>query len=277
MVQLSEHSYEELRGVVVDILLERERVQDQPHQYRSLVSGVGEVLLRRGSAATQLPHYGSPHEARLHDRDVELVRDVFWDLFRQGFITLGYNDSNDQWPWFRVSHFGKQSLKNQSPYRFHDTGSYLALVRGEVPDISAEAVIYLDEAVATFYADCLLACCVMIGVAAEAEFLRLVEVAIKNPTCGGAFAPVDKQRVIRQKIIKFHDCLKPLLGTLPREATQDLETNFLLVQSVLRIARNEAGHPTSTKLQREQVYVYLQLFVPFARQLMKLRAALTQP
>jgi hypothetical protein len=62
--------------------------------------------------------------------------------------------------------------------------------------------------------------------------------------------------------------------TLPQEAVEDLDTNFAMIQSVLRIARNEAGHPTVTKLQREQVYVYLQLFVPFARQLMRLRAAL---
>jgi hypothetical protein len=47
-----------------------------------------------------------------------------------------------------------------------------------------------------------------------------------------------------------------------------------MIQSVLRIARNDAGHPTSANPQREQVYVYMQLFVPFARQLMRLRKAL---
>jgi hypothetical protein len=47
-----------------------------------------------------------------------------------------------------------------------------------------------------------------------------------------------------------------------------------MIQSVLRIARNEAGHPTAATPQREQVYVYLQIFVPFARQLMRLRMVL---
>lgn len=65
-----------------------------------------------------------------------------------------------------------------------------------------------------------------------------------------------------------------MLKTLPKEATEDLETNFLMIQSVLRIARNDAGHPTASKLQREQAYVNLQLFIPFARQLMRLRLAL---
>jgi len=47
-----------------------------------------------------------------------------------------------------------------------------------------------------------------------------------------------------------------------------------MIQSVLRVARNEGGHPTAASPDREQVYVFLQLFVPFARQLMRLRKVL---
>ncbi len=90
------------------------------------------------------------------------------------------NDNHEQWPYFRLSHFGAEALGTQSPYRFHDTNSFLRLVRAEVPDISTEAVTYLGEAVSAFYAGCLLASCVMLGVAAEAEFLRLAGVAAKR-------------------------------------------------------------------------------------------------
>jgi hypothetical protein len=207
----------------------------------------------------------------LRGNDAELVRDIFWDLFRQGFITLGLNASNEQWPFFRLSYFGQRTLASHKPYRFHDTDSYLQMVRNEVPDISPDAVEYLDEAVATFYSDCMFACCVMLGVAAEVEFLRLVDVAAANKTHGAAFAPIQNLPFIRQKITKFHQELKPLLKNLPPQAVEDLDINFTMIQSVLRIARNDAGHPTSAKLQREQVYVYLQLFMPFARQLMRLR------
>jgi hypothetical protein len=143
-----------------------------------------------------------------------------------------------------------------------------------VPDISPEAVVYLEEAVAAFSAGCLLACCVMLGVAAEAEFLRLLDVASKNATHGQKFGQAVKQNFIRHKITKFHDSLKPLLPALPQSASEDFDTNFAMIQSVLRIARNDAGHPTSANPQREQVYIYMQLFVPFARQLMRLRIAL---
>lgn len=263
-----QHGYEEIREVVVDILLKRVSVEHEPSQWAGLTEAVGEVFAKRGTERER-------QARRLHPHDAELVRDVFWDLFRQGFITLGLNDSNPNWPWFRLSHFGERALKTQSPYRFHDTGSFMTLVKTEVPDISPEAVVYLEEAVAAFYAGCVLACCVMLGVAAEAEFLRLLDVAAKNVAQGPRFGQAVKQNFIRQKITKFHDALKPLFPGLPQNTVEDIDTNFAMIQSVLRIARNDAGHPTSANPQREQVYVYMQLFVPFARQLMRLRTALT--
>jgi hypothetical protein len=269
MWNLPRHTYEEIREVVVDILLKPlpdSLTHYSPNQRPSFVVSVGIVFAQRE---------GRREEQRLHPHDAELMRDVFWDLFRQGFITLGVNDSNPIWPWFRLGHFGQQTLQTASPYRFHDTGSFLALVRKEVSDVSTEAVSYLDEAVAAFTLDACLRQCVMLGVAAECEFLRLIDVAIANITHGDAFKPIQRLRFIRQKITKFESTLKPLIPTLPHDAVEDLEANFNMIQSVLRIARNDAGHPTAAAPRREQVYVYLQLFVPFARQLMRLRNELT--
>lgn len=49
----------------------------------------------------------------------------------------------------------------------------------------------------------------------------------------------------------------------------------MAIQSAIRIARNESGHPTGAKPPtREQVYMWLVIFVPFARQLMRLRKEL---
>ncbi|HEY6346904.1 MAG TPA: hypothetical protein VIY49_35900 [Bryobacteraceae bacterium] len=191
-----QHTYEELRDTVVDILLKRAVVAYEPSQWRELQAAVAEVFSKKENPAGAARGYPPP---RLHPNDAELVRDVFWDLFRQGFITLGLNDSNEQWPWFRLSHLGERALKTQSPYRFHDTNSFLALVQREVPDISSEASIYLAEAVTAFYAGCSLASCVMLGVAAEAEFLRLAEVTINSQDHGQRFSGLQKRYLIRQK------------------------------------------------------------------------------
>jgi hypothetical protein len=263
------HSYEEIRDVVVDILLGNERTFYPADQFGSLVTGVKEVFARRAGNREHVDRIpGIP-------QDQELVRDVFWDLFRQGAITLGLNNANPNWPFFRLSHIARQTLANQSPWRFHDTASYLAMVRREIPDVSAEAVTYLDEAISAFYADCLLASSVMLGVAAEAEFIRLLDVAVQRPNVGRIFTAAANEKFIRQKITRFLPALTSIAPRLARQATEDLDTNFAPIQSVLRIARNDAGHPSAAAPpNRENVYVNLQLFVPFGRQLMRLRSAL---
>lgn len=201
MQNLRQHTYEEIRDVVVEVLLNPlsdSVTRHSPSQWNSLLVSVGEVFAQREGRQI-LPGDGE----RLLPSDRELVRDVFWDLFRQGVIILGMNDANPMWPWFRLSHFGEKTLQSQNPYRFHDTTSFLAMVRKEVPDISTEALAYLDEAVAAFYAGCLLASCVMLGVAAEAEFLRLVDTATNSPTYSGTFARVLKSQFIRGKTTSF--------------------------------------------------------------------------
>jgi hypothetical protein len=55
-------------------------------------------------------------------------------------------------------------------------------LRAEAIDVSPDAVVYLREAVAASYTDCLLSACVVLSVAAETEFLRLLEAAKNNKT-----------------------------------------------------------------------------------------------
>jgi hypothetical protein len=122
----------------------------------------------------------------------------------------------------------------------------------------------------------MLATSVMLGVAAEAEFLHLLEIGIKHPVHSELFAKAHKERLIRQKIVKFSAHFNMLPKDLRDHIGDDFETHLSGIQSILRIARNEAGHVSGGKYPaREDVYVHLQLFIPFARQLSRLRAVLT--
>lgn len=266
------HTYEEVRDVVVDILLGSINTEYPPTQFQQLKLGVGQVFGQREQSAQAGTHVGNPGRTD----DSELVRDVFWDLFRQGYITLGLNDSNETWPFFRLSHFGKRTLTAKTPYRFHDTSTFIKTNQEAVPDLSYEAVVYLEEAVTAYYAGCLLSSCMMLGVAAEVEFSRLLEIAGNSSSFPGRFVSAAKEKFLLAQIKKFQAALKPIQGGLmPTKNFANLETNLTAIQSVLRIARNEAGHPSGGKIpDREQVYVYLQLFPSFARQVMHLRGAL---
>ena len=271
------HSYEEVREAVVSSLLQPSNAYGKgpPQQWVSLVNAVGERLAPRG-AGGHPPGVSVSHPIRPDPADAELARDVFWDLFRQGYITLGLNDANPQWPFFRLSHFGRGTLAAGTPHRFHDAAGYVRMLREAAPDVGDIAVTYLEEAVASFYAGCMLATAVMLGAAAEAEFIRLTETAENSLTHGQNFKGLSSERFIKTRITKFNQALTPLRSTLaPKRDFEDLDTNLTQIQAVIRAARNDAGHPSaSPPLSREQTYVNLQLFVPLARQMMALRRAL---
>ena len=76
---------------------------------------------------------------------------------------------------------------------------------------------------------------------------------------------------------RIHDAAG-FMKRLHSEVTDLSPDAVLYIQSVIGIARNESGRPPEANPpSRDHVYVYLQLFIPFARQLMRLRHALSEP
>ena len=76
------HSYEELRGIVIDILTEDEKPY-QDGSYLTLVNGVANVLVKRGAPTHDNPLAGTSG-VRMQSTDIELVRDVFLGLVQTG-------------------------------------------------------------------------------------------------------------------------------------------------------------------------------------------------
>ena len=270
-----EHSYEELREVVINVMLDAS--SNGIDEFDKLLEKTALELYKQdgSSGGNQRFSYGSA--TQLHPNDAELVLDIVWDLFRQGILTFGLNASNLGWPWLRLSRFGEYALQHGS-HRFHNKAGFMKGLCSEVTDISPDAVVYLREAVAAFYTDCLLSTCAMLGIAAESEFLRLLDVAKNSNTYGKYFSRIGDGLNIRTKISRFQEAIKPIRTLLPKSATDELEDNLNTIQSVLRTVRNESGHPSGANPpSRDQVYVYLQLFIPFAEQLMRLRRELSEP
>lgn len=258
------HSYEELRTAALDILSGREAIRHEPSQYENLKLGIGEVFARREDRI-QPGHHGAPYPLDRADDDIFL--ELFWDLFRQGIITLGLNDANRQFPWFRVTRLGKQIADSQSVYFFHDVSSYEQIIRTEVPTINDVTLLYLKEAMQAFRSGCILSSTVMLGVATEHTFQLLLETIENNKAHEPTYSSVFRERTILQKVNKFKNILDQNLKGLPAELKEDLDTHFAGILSVIRNFRNQSGHPTGKIMDREQTFVLLQLFVPYCKKL----------
>ena len=271
----TEHSYEELRETVINVMLDA--ANNGVDRFEKLVEKTALELYKLDGELHGRQSVAQRSAAQLSPNDSELVLDIVWDLFRQGIVTLGKNAANPGWPWLRLSRFGECALQ-QTPYRIHNKAGFVKALRSEAPDVSADAMVYYREAVAAFYMDCLLSACVMLSIAAESEFLRLLAVAKASDAYGPYFSRIGDSLTIRAKIARFQDAVKPVLPLLPRTATDELDNNLNIMQSLLRITRKESGQPSGAHPpSRDHVFVYLQLFIPFAEQLMQLRRQLSEP
>lgn len=249
------HSYEELRDVAFDLLVGREIGSYGISQYQNFMISVAEVLESR--ARNQ-----RVSNARLSSHDSELFLELFWDLFRQGIITLGLNDSNREFPFFRVSSFGKKILEGENPYFFHDVSTYESLIRIRIPQIDPTTLLYLKEAVQAFKTGCVLSSSVMIGVATEHSFLLLIEKIENNNTHSTTFKKVFNERGILRKVNTFKKIIDNDKTLLPSKVKEDLDTQFASILAMIRNFRNESGHPSGKIIDREQCYILLQLFIP---------------
>jgi len=262
-----EHSYEEIRSVALDILAKREKVGWEPSQYQHLSMGIAEVFVRRSG---QSEPFQLGREYRLSSEDREIYREVFWDLFRQGIITLGTNDSNPEFPNIKVSLFGNRILQNQNAYFFHDVTTYTSLIKSNVPAIDAITLVYLQEAMQAFKSECILSATVMLGVSTEHSFLLLLESIENNPKHEPTYRSVFKERTILQKVNKFKNILDQNLKTYPPDFKEDLDTHFAGILSIIRNFRNQSGHPSGKIIDREQAYILLQLFIPYCKKIYQL-------
>ena len=270
-----EHNYGDLRQAVMQVMLEAaDRGLDD---FETLLKKVALELDKQDGF--RLARHKLPPEpgAQLHPNDSEQVLEIVWDLVRQGILNFGLTASPPEWRSLRLTRFGESALRHAA-CPFHNNTGFMKAVRSKAAEVSPQAVVYLREAASAFYTDCLLSACVVLSMAAESEFLSLLNVAKNSKAYSRYFSSIDDWLNIDAKILQFKSAIEPILGLLPDSATDEFDHNLTTIQSVIRTVRNAAGEPSgASPPSRDQVYLYLQFFISFAEQAMRLRQALNEP
>jgi len=266
---MTDHSYEEIRKVAIEILSGKIKTEYGANHFDHFNLSISEIFQKRSLGnSNRIDGRILP----LDTHDNLLYQEVFWDLFRQGIITLGMDRANNNFPWFRVSSYGEKLLEhNQEPYFFHDVSSYEAVIKENIPDIDDITLLYLKEAMQAFMSGCMLSSSVMLGVAAEHSFEKLLENTAENSRYETVFKSVSKERSILPKLNKFKQILDQHIGEYPPDIREDLDTNFTGIIAIIRNFRNESGHPSGKIISREQCYILLQLFIPYCKKIYQLK------
>ena len=168
---------------------------------------------------------------------------VFNELIRQGVLRWGGErvESGDA-PRISLSHKGRCLLESyaQSP---RNPEGYVVALLARAP-LSETAESYIREALATFAAECHRATVVLVGAASEALSLDLRDSLVERLDAAGAKV----RRGLRERRIKrVLEAIEAELGERKREMPADLRESFegawLAMASLIRQARNDAGHP----------------------------------
>jgi len=267
-------SHDDLREIVIDVVLDAG--ERGVSAFDELLDKAARELARRDGPAAPRQHCVIGPASPLKPADSERMPGIAWELAREGVATFDPTVTNPNWPGLRRSRFSEQALR-RAPLRLSDHENYLKAFSLDATEMSPDAALYLREAIAAFYMDCLLSACVMLSIAAEGEFLRLLRVAKTSAVHGHCFSRIGDSLSIGAKISQFKEAIRPILDVLPKPATEELDHNLETIRSVIRFVRNESGKPSGVPPpSRDQVHLHLQLFLPFARQAMRLRRELNE-
>jgi hypothetical protein len=266
-----QHTYEEIRHVTLDILAGKVTTPHGRGQFDQIQRGVAQILRQRIESVGG--HWDSSSGDGLNRADADAFLEVFWNLFRDGVITLGNTEAGQKnFPWCQVSALGKKVLETKGTYFFLDVSSFEKVIRGAVPSVDDVTMIYLKEAMQAFLTGCILSSSVMLGVASEHTFNLLLKTAVDNPKHEKTFKPIEKEQHALRRLNRFKKTLDDKLGgILPQEIREDLDTHFVSISAVIRTFRNESGHPSGNIIGREQAYVLLNLFPSYCKKAYQLR------
>jgi hypothetical protein len=247
-------------------LLEAMR-RDPQTQFENLKYATAEVANERGLYSDATPNA----QPRIDRSDFRRLREAIWALIAEGVIVVG-SDSGESWPWVSLTEYGERYVKDQRANP-HDRSEYLKRVRAvaEVDEVEGRYVLQALDAYAHNLPD---AAAVMIGAASEhLLILTLSDVASNDATASAAI-----QGALAGPALAMHRLAREYFlerrAKLPRDLAETLETTFLGIASVIRVARNDAGHPALPSVDRERCFVLLQLYPDYRAWLFRARTLL---
>jgi len=245
---------------------------------RLLASGNIDARLGRGEHyLAEAVRRAAPEGQRPTSRQ---IMEAVWSLVGQGLAYIDLSQTGHENWTLHLSSAGDSAAKDEG-FNPDDPAGYMRKLLEEIPSLSATVKGYADEALRAYNAGLYRSSAVMLGVASEAAVLEVARsLALGLPANEGRkyLETIDSQRqAYLAKFDSFRKKLQCKKNDLPDDLADGLDLTMSAVADLLRIYRNDAGHPTAKHVQREDCFIHLRMFVRYAKKLYDLKSYLEKP
>jgi hypothetical protein len=198
-------------------------------------------------------------------KDSTCFREAFWRLVGKGLVAPGTsaNGGMDKLPWISITEYGIKCIE-EGKIEIYDPRGFINSLKKRILNLDPIVEMYINEALGSFAAHRYLASMVMIGGALEKTTLDL------TTTFGEVLDGEEKDAYtknvlscekIKTRLEKFLDHLevRSYKKHLDRPTKEKLESSLPAIANIVRIARNEVGHPTGRSIEQEEAEANLLL------------------
>ncbi len=203
--------------------------------------------------------------------DKSTIRNIIWRFVGLGILTPRQMIDEDN-QLFELSIYGAQVLATgeESPY---DPYGFLKNLHDNSPALESNSYQFIEESVYCFLSRHFRASMVMLGLSSENEILATIELyqSKLNPEKKVNFIrKLSSCKSLKAQFDLLYQQLYEIRMDLPSDI-RELDTWLNGIFQVIRMSRNDAGHPIGINPTNEDVFSNLCLLRTYARNLSKLK------
>jgi hypothetical protein len=195
----------------------------------------------------------------------QAILTLWYDLFRNGILSWGFNLSNTDPPHCHVTAHGQRILENLSRDPGNPDG-YMAFLK-KIANPNLITLSYIEEALRTYNSICFKASAVMVGAASESLVLAVQDSIIKKMNGLGVTKPRDLEDWRMKRILSgIETVIKQRKQDISNTLFESFEAYWPAFTHQIRTARNESGHPSSINpVTPDNVHASLLIFPELAK------------
>lgn len=260
--------FEELKHLVLNCI----KQQDDSFEFKNFCNTVGDYAIKMKIVTNPNPKGHQAIHFPLQKQDEDKVREIIWDLIIERVLTIGAY-SGDTWPWLSVTSYGKKAINSIKPAPNDSTG-YLKRIKNEIPQLDPIIETYLIESIRTYSINQLLSSTITLGCASEKALMILIDTfkhTFNDNSKKIAFSKRVDDKFIKTQFDEFDKAIRQILPHLPYELRGAYTTVLTGMFDWIRNNRNDAGHPTGKKIDKDTLFSHLQVFINYCKYIYELK------